>query len=381
MDPAIRFPSVAHLQEHARKRIPHFAWEYLDSGEMAEATRDDNIDALQRVTLTPRFMKGLMTPVVETELFGHCYDAPIGIAPVGLTGLIWPGADQALAACGANANIPYVASTVSTGLAEEIGPIADGRGWFQLYPPRDKDQRDDLLQRVAASGFTTIVVTADVPAPSRRARQTRARIAIPPRITPKLIGQTLRRPAWAVGTLRHGLPRFRTLGKYHDESSMRASAGFVGASLGGTLDWAYFREVCEQWDGPVVLKGVLHPDDAELTIDNGGAGIVVSNHGGRQLDSAPAPITALPAIVDRIGGRGAVLFDSGIRTGLDVARAIALGADMAFSGRSFMFGLGAMGAAGPAHVATLLRRELVTVMHQLGCETLDELRELEVGRR
>ena len=162
---------------------------------------------------------------------------------------------------------------------------------------------------------------------------------------------------------------------------MRASAGFVGASLGGTLDWAYFREVCEQWDGPVVLKGVLHPDDAASTIDNGGAGVVVSNHGGRQLDSAPAPITALPAIVDRIGGRGAVLFDSGIRTGLDVARAIALGADMTFSGRSFMFGLGAMGAAGPAHVATLLRRELVTVMHQLGCGTLDELRELEVGRR
>lgn len=381
MDPAVRFPSIAHLQEHAHKRIPHFAWEYLDSGEMAEATRNDNIDALQRVTLTPRFMKGLMAPDPTTELFGHTYDAPIGIAPVGLTGLIWPGADHSLAACGANANIPYVASTVSTGLAEEIGPVADGRGWFQLYPPRDKDQRDDLLQRVADAGFTTIVVTADVPAPSRRARQTRARITIPPRITPKLIAQTVRRPAWALGTLRHGLPRFKTLGKYHDESSMRASAGFVGASLGGTLDWKYFQEVCERWDGPVILKGVLHSDDAEMTLDHGGAGVVVSNHGGRQLDAAPAPITALPAIVNRIGGRGSVLFDSGIRTGLDVARAIALGADMTFSGRSFMFGLGAMGATGPEHVATLLRRELVTVMHQLGCETLGELRQLEIGRR
>lgn len=381
MDPAIRFPSVPHLQDHAKKRIPHFAWEYLDSGEGSESTRDDNVDALQRITLTPRFMKGLMAPDVKTDVFGHSYDAPLGIAPVGLTGLIWPGADHALAACGASANIPYVSSTVSTGLVEEVGPLADGRGWFQLYPPRDTGQRNDLLDRAAAAGFTTMVVTADVPAPSRRARQTRARVAIPPRITPKLVAQTLRRPAWAIGTLRHGLPRFETLGKYHEESSMRASAGFVGASLGGTLDWQYFAEVCDHWDGPVVLKGVLHPDDAELTVEHGGAGVVVSNHGGRQLDSAPAAITALPGIVDRIGDRATVLFDSGVRNGLDVARAIALGADMAFSGRSFMFGLGAMGAPGPAHVAELLKRELVTVMHQLGVETLAELRTLEIGTR
>jgi len=381
MDPAIRFPSVAHLQAHAKKRIPHFAWEYLDSGEGSETTLADNAAALQRVTITPRFMKGLLEPQLETEVFGHVYDAPVGISPVGLTGLIWPGADQALARCGASMNIPYVSSTVSTGLVEEVGPLADGRGWFQLYPPRNREHRDDLLQRAKDAGFTVMVVTADVPAKSRRERQTRARIAIPPRITPKLVAQTIIRPAWAIGVLRHGLPRFRTMEKYADKASLKAAVGFVGASLGGTLDWQYFQEVCEIWDGPVVLKGILHPDDAELTLEHGGAGVIVSNHGGRQLDSAPAAITALPGIVERIGHRGTVLFDSGVRNGLDVCRALALGADMAFSGRSFMFGLGAMGASGPEHVAGLLRDEVETVMHQLGVETVAELRELDVAHR
>jgi len=381
MDTAIRFPSVDHLRSHAKKRIPHFAWEYLDSGEGAEATVADNIAALQRVTLTPRFMKGLLEPRLRTEVFGQVYDAPVGISPVGLTGLIWPGADQALARCGASMNIPYVSSTVSTGLVEDVGPLADGRGWFQLYPPRDTQHRDDLLRRAADAGFTVLVVTADVPAKSRRERQTRARIAIPPKITPKLVAQTLIHPAWALGVLRHGLPRFRTMEKYADRASLKAAVGFVGASLGGTLDWSYFEEVCAQWDGPVVLKGILHPNDADATFEHGGDGVIVSNHGGRQLDSAPAAIDALPAIVERVDGRGPVLFDSGIRNGLDICRALALGADMTFSGRSFMFGLGALGASGPAYVAGLLRDEVETVMHQLGCETVEDLRRLDVGRR
>lgn len=370
-----RYPGIDDLRRRARWRIPHFAWEYLDSGTGSEQARDRNIEALSTITFVPRLLLGEFTPSTEVELFGQTYAAPIGIAPVGLTGLIWPGADVALATAAADNQIPYVMSTVGTELPEVTGPAAKGMGWFQLYPPRDHELRADLIARAKDSGFTTLVVTADVPAASRRERQRKARVRVPPKIGPALVARAAARPVWSYKTVRNGLPRFKALEAYIDQASMAKTAGFVGANLGGTLSWEYLEAVRDMWDGPLVVKGLLNPDDAERAVEAGADGVVVSNHGGRQLDGSVASIEALPAVVERVGHRIPVLFDSGVRSGLDVARALALGASFVFCGRAFMYGVGALGVPGADHAYKVLHEDLVNVMQQTGCERLDQLAE------
>ena len=370
-----RYPAISDLEARAKRRTPFFAWEYLASGTGADRAVQRNADALSEITLTPQLLKGQFEPETQTELFGITYAAPIGIAPVGLTGLIWPGADQALAAAAADRGIPYCMSTVSTTQPEDAGPLANGMGWFQLYPPREPDMREDLIERARASGFTTLVVTADVPARSRRERQVKAQIRVPPKIGPKLIAQSAMNPAWSMGVLRNGLPRFRTLEKYVDKATMQNIAGFVGASLGGTLSFDYLSEVRQQWQGPLVVKGILDPADAEKCLEHGADAIWVSNHGGRQLDAAPAAIHTLQPILDQVNGRAPVIFDSGVRGGIDVARAVALGADFVFCGRAFLFGVAALGPQGAGHAYDVLVDELVNVMAQTGCRELADLPE------
>ena len=254
-----------------------------------------------------------------------------------------------------------------------VGPISGDVGWFQLYPPRKPEIRNNLIKRAEKSGFKTLVVTADVPVGSRRERTSRAGLETPPRITPGFLYEAFKHPTWTIQTLLNGLPKLRTIEQYVGSKKMGEVASYVGQELGGTLSWDYLREVRDLWKGPLVLKGILEPDDADKAISIGVDGIQVSNHGARQFDGTPAAIDVLPVIADAVGGRAKILFDSGVRTGLDILRALALGADFVFLGRPFLYGVCAFGKSGGSHTIEILKADLETNLINLGCDNLNEL--------
>ena len=373
-----QYPCIADLRARARRRIPHVAWEYLDCGTGDEVGLARNLQRLGEVTLVPRFMRGDLDPQVATRLFGQSYKAPFGVAPIGICGLMWPRAESMLASAAARYSIPYCLSTVATQTPETIGAVVNGMGWFQLYPPRQRELRSELLKRARDSGFKTLVVTADVPAPGRRERTIRAGMRVPPRITPSFVWQALCHPRWTANLLRAGLPTLKMMEPYAKSASMRDVVAFVEEHMGCGVSWDYLEQVRAEWDGPLVIKGILHPADAQRALEVGVNGIQVSNHGARQLDAAPASIELLPAVARQVGGKASILFDSGVRCGLDIARALALGADFVMLGRAFVYGVAALGARGADHAVEILLAELKNTMAQLGVSTVEELQSLSI---
>ena len=365
--------------------MPHFAWEYLDSGTGLESALDRNRTALDDVLFTPRGVKGFGTIDLETELFGRKYKVPFGIAPVGMTGLMWPGAELMLASAAASRGMPYCLSTVACETPEEVGKLAGGNAWFQLYTFADDGVNADLLKRAADFGFSTLVVTVDVPVPSMRERQRRAGLSVPVKLTPKFIANVAARPAWALATLSHGKPTFRMLEKYvkslggdkAGNSEVDLAEFMSSQRKGGIYKWEDLAKLRDLWNGPMVVKGILSVQDALDAAANGMDGIVVSNHGGRQLDAAPSPISVLPEIAAAVKGRATVMMDSGIRTGLDVMRALALGADFVFAGRPFLYGAAAMGQEGGELISDILKADLENNMIQLGVKSVADLRALK----
>lgn len=365
------YPAISDLKNRARRRIPHFVWEYLDSATGVEATQARNRAMLDQVLLNPSILHGEFTPELSTTLLGQSHPLPIGIAPVGMSGLIWPGAEQMLACTAAREGIPYTLSTVASQVPESVGPHAGDHGWFQLYPPRDPDIRADILKRAKTSGFHTIVLTVDVPVASRRERQTRGGLTNPPKLTPRLALQAAQCPAWLNGIRKTGMPRLRLMESYSENRSALPSNQHIGYLLRTSPDWDYFKSLRDAWDGPLIVKGVNNPDDAARLTDEGADAIWVSNHAGRQFDGGPAAIETLPQV--RAATTLPVIFDSGIAGGLDVLRALALGADFVMLGRAFHYGLAALGEAGAAHVLDILREDMISNMGQLGTKTLADL--------
>lgn len=344
--------------------MPRFVWHYLDSATGDEGAKRRTTKALDRITMTPR-VPHKVVPDLTTRLLGHDWSLPVGIAPVGMSGLIWPGAEIALARAATRAGAPYGLSTVAAATPEDVGPATEGRGWFQLYAPGDVKIRRDLLARARDAGFETLVLTVDVPAASRRERQLRSRLSNPMRLSPRIVLQAAVKPAWALATLRAGRPSLVTLAPYAETGRAQGATGHAGYQLRTAPDLSYIDAVRAEWNGPLVVKGVLHPDDAGEIASRADA-VWVSGHGGRQFEAAPAPATQLPSIRAAVGPDYPLIADGGVRSGTDVLRLIARGADFVMLGRAFHNGMAAFGPRGVDHVFHILRAGLTADLHQLG---------------
>ena len=374
------YPSIDYLRQRARRHIPHFAFEYADGG----SGKDDagirrNWAALDAVELVPRYGVMPLLPTCEVELFGRRYTAPIGIAPMGGPSIIWPGGDLHLAGAAQRAGIPYALSTAGGATIEEVARVAPDVFWFQLYrlPADDHAVSRDLVGRAEAVGCGTLVLTLDVPVRTTRPREVATGIAGAFNLDAAIVWQIMRAPGWAAAILKHGMPRFASLRSYvGPDASLNDVITFARREIQGAFTWDEVRQYRDRWKGRLLVKGILHPQDAEIAVALGVDGIIVSNHGGRQVEALPAAIDALPAIVRQVGARMTVLMDSGVRGGSDIVRACALGASAAFAGKAFLWGLGALGEDGPGYVAGLLIEETEAALGQCGVHSVEAARTL-----
>lgn len=364
------YPAIEDLRNKAKKKVPRFAYEYLDGGCNEDVNLHKNTAVLHEVELKPLYLSKHTGSNMQTNLFGHVYDAPFGIAPVGLQGLMWPGAPEILAKAAYENNIPFILSTVTTASIETIAKITEGKAWYQLYHPADASLRDDILERAASSGYDVLVLLCDVPSFGYRPRDIRNGLAMPPRMTLKNMIQIMGRPEWAIKTLLHGQPEFATMKKYMPKNlNMKQLGAYMNQTFSGRLNEERIKPIREKWKGKIILKGVASVEDTEMSIRLGLDGIIVSNHGGRQLDAGEAAIQSLQTIVQQYQNKITIMMDSGIRSGVDVARAMATGANFTFLGRTFMYSVAALGQQGGNHAIGILKTQLQQVMEQLCCAT------------
>ena len=368
------YPSIEHLRERARQRVPRFAFEYLEGGCFSNINLQRNTEEIRQVQLRPWYLRDYPGSDLKTELFGTTYDAPFGVSPIGLQGLIWPKATEIIAKAAHQHNIPFTLSTVATASIETVAELTQGKAWFQLYHPAEDSLRDKLLDRVRDAGFPVLVILADTPTFAYRPKEIRNGLSIPPRMSVRNVIQMMLHPTWSFSQLAAGAPEFKTMKPYLPKGlNMKHLGLFMNKTFSGRLNPAKISDIRERWKGKLVVKGVVTEEDAETALGLGVDGFIVSNHGGRQLDAGQSTIKPLTELAKKFGQRTTVMIDSGLRAGPDVACALASGAKFAFMGRSFMYGVAALGKAGGDHTMTMLKRQLRQVMEQVGCERVADL--------
>lgn len=381
MRPAI---NLHDFRAMARRKLPQIAFDFIDGGADDELGMVRNREAFSDYQLLPRYLNDVTTRDQSTTLFGRKYSSPIGISPTGMAGLFRVGADSMLAAAAKKANVPFLLSSASNFRIEDAADIAPDNVWFQMYATSDHRINMDLVRRAREAKVGVLVITVDVPVNSNRERNRRNGFTRPFRMTPSIMLDTLSRPSWLLQYLKSGgMPMMSNWQPYAREG---ANADEV-ADMYGTLtpapmtSWETVSAIRREWEGPLVIKGILHPDDALQSAAHGLDGVIVSNHGARQLDAAPSPISMLPAIRAAVGDRMTVMLDSGVRRGSDVITAKCLGAQACFFGRPTLYAVAALGQDGADQVFAIMRREIDAVLTQIGCGNFGDLTERFLHRK
>jgi len=368
-----RAASIGDYRALARARLPHFLFEYLDGGSYDEVTLRRNVEDLQAVALRQRVLRDVSGINLSTELFGQRWAMPVGLGPVGLSGLYARRGEVQAARAAAAAQVPFTLSTLSACSIAEVARAAPS--WFQLYIVKDREFVRDMIARARKAGCGAILLTVDLAVPGTRYRDYRSGLSGAIRGKASRMAQVLARPEWAWDVAMRGRPM--TLGNLEpvlgSGAALEDLMGWVGSNFDASVSWKEVEWVRSQWDGPLIIKGILDPEDAREAASSGADGLVVSNHGGRQLDGALSSARALPRVVDAVGGRMAVLVDGGVRSGLDVVRMLALGADFVLLGRAWAYALAGAGQEGVAHVLKLIDAEMRVAMALTGCTRIGEI--------
>jgi len=373
-----QYPSVADLRKKAKARIPKFAFDYLEGGcnEGLNLARNEN--DFDNIYLKPNYLRVGGEIDMSVELFGRKYSAPFGVSPIGLQGLMWPNAPEILAKAAAKHDIPYTLSTVSTSSIERIAEVSDGKAWFQLYHPTENSLRDDILNRLKAVECPVLVVLVDVPAFGLRYKEIKSGLSIPPKMSINNILQAFARPLWGIKTLQHGIPSFATLKPYMEKGLDMSQLGqFMNRTFTGKVDIEKVAAIRDLWKGPLVLKGIATDEDMQAAIQIGADGVIVSNHGGRQIDAGESSINSLIKLANNplYKSKIKIMMDGGIRSGVDLARAHAVGSEFNFMGRPFMYGVGALGDKGGEHTINMFKTHLYQIMQQLTIEKITQFPE------
>jgi L-lactate dehydrogenase (cytochrome) len=363
----VKAANVSDYRALAKARLPHFLFEYLDGGSYDEVTLRRNVEDLQGVALRQRVLRDVSSIDLSTELFGKRWDLPLGLGPVGLSGLYARRGEVQAARAAAAAGVPFTLSTLSACSIAEVARAAPL--WFQLYIVKDRGFVSDMIARAREAGCGALLLTVDLAVPGTRYRDYRAGLSGSLHGPGSRTWQVMQRPDWAWDVALRGRPM--TMGNLEpllgSGAVLADLMGWVTRNFDASVTWRDVAWVRSQWDGPLVIKGILDPDDAREAAANGADGIVVSNHGGRQLDGVMSSARALPAVADAIAGRMPVLVDGGVRSGLDVVRMLALGADIVLLGRAWAYALAGAGQAGVAHVLQLIEAEMRVAMALTGC--------------
>lgn len=376
--------SIDDLRQLARQRLPRALFDFYDGGAEDEITMRANREAFERCALRPRVLVDVERVDTRTTVLGAASTLPLAIAPTGAPGFGWPGADVAIAQAAAAEGVPYTLSSSGTTSIEQLAREAPGRLWFQAYVLRDRAFFERMIQRADASGYEALMITVDLPVGGKRERDFRNHFAIPFAFTPKNLIDFARHPRWAARIARHGMPRMETLAgliatdaqvSVHDRSQPSAStiASSVGRNYDASFDWTRLEHVRAIWPRKLIVKGVAHPDDARRLVAMGVDAIVVSNHGGRQLDGGAATLTLLPAVLAAVQGQIPVLLDGGVRRGVDVIKALAHGAHAVLVGRATLYGAMAAGGPGAQRALHILRDEIERSMRLTGVRNVADV--------
>ncbi|AYO16499.1 alpha-hydroxy-acid oxidizing protein [Vibrio owensii] len=358
----------------AKAKLPPFLFHYIDGGSYDERTLKRNTDDLGDVALRQRVLRDMSDLSLETEIFGEKLAMPIALAPVGLTGMYARRGEVQAAKAAEKKGIPFTMSTVSVCPIEEVAPAIERPMWFQLYVLKDRGFMKNVLERAKAAGVTTLVFTVDMPVPGARYRDMHSGMS-GPNAAMRRVFQAMRHPSWALDVGVLGKPHdLGNISTYRGEpTKLEDYIGWLGANFDPSISWKDLEWIRDFWDGPMVIKGILDEEDAKDAVRFGADGIVVSNHGGRQLDGVLSTAKALPSIADAVKGDLKIFVDSGIRTGLDVVRMLALGADCTLLGRSFVYALAAQGGAGVENLLDLYDKEMRVAMTLTGAKSISDL--------